>query len=387
MNALLFLPGLLFLLVRNAGIARAAAYILAGVALQLAIGAPFLLTHPGPYMAKAFEMSRVFFHAWTVNWKMLPEDVFVSQRVATGLLLAHAGALICFGAYRWCEHDGGLVQVLARVGVLPRAAVPALQRAAELLGLAPLAASQQEPAAAAAIAASPAAPPSPLPSLVRANSERDDPMNGSAGAAGGAGSGTQQLRGAHATANANADAAWDASVAVAAGTSAADAGSSSPVFADNGWGSGSIVVASTASDGSGNTSAASSAFGRGAFVDGPAFIAYVLFASNFAGIAFARTLHYQFYTWYFHSLPLLAAAARLPAPVIVVLLAGIEYAFNVGDAAGAGSALSSTVLQLCHFALLGALLSGPPPNPRAGVVVVRPGQSLAGCVAAGKKQA
>ena len=36
----------------------------AGVALQLGLGAPFLLSHPGPYVSKAFELSRVFLHTW-----------------------------------------------------------------------------------------------------------------------------------------------------------------------------------------------------------------------------------------------------------------------------------------------------------------------------------
>eukprot|EP00518_Triparma_eleuthera_P009324 CAMPEP_0182473054 /NCGR_PEP_ID=MMETSP1319-20130603/23251_1 /TAXON_ID=172717 /ORGANISM="Bolidomonas pacifica, Strain RCC208" /LENGTH=586 /DNA_ID=CAMNT_0024673811 /DNA_START=1 /DNA_END=1757 /DNA_ORIENTATION=+ len=37
----------------------------------------------------------------------------------------------------------------------------------------------------------------------------------------------------------------------------------------------------------------------------PHYIATVVYLSNFVGIVFARTLHYQFYSWYFDSLPLL----------------------------------------------------------------------------------
>jgi alpha-1,3-mannosyltransferase len=35
----------------------------------LVLGAPFLLTYPQSYIRKAFELDRVFFYKWTVNWK------------------------------------------------------------------------------------------------------------------------------------------------------------------------------------------------------------------------------------------------------------------------------------------------------------------------------
>ena len=41
-------------------------------------------------------------------------------------------------------------------------------------------------------------------------------------------------------------------------------------------------------------------------------IATTLFTANLIGIAFARSLHYQFYSWYFHMLPYLAWRTDLP---------------------------------------------------------------------------
>lgn len=82
-----------------------------------------------------------------------------------------------------------------------------------------------------------------------------------------------------------------------------------------------------------------------------------LLSCNFVGIVAARTLHYQFYTWYFHALPLLLWHAPLPTPLRLALWLGIEASFNVFPATAASSAL----LQLCHVVLLGALWRATPP--------------------------
>ena len=78
-------------------VARAAAL---GVALQVALGAPFLASHPGAYVSRAFELSRAFLHTWSVNLKFLPEHVFLSPALATGLLAAHLALLWLFAEYR-----------------------------------------------------------------------------------------------------------------------------------------------------------------------------------------------------------------------------------------------------------------------------------------------
>jgi len=73
MNVLLFAPGLLLLLIQQA---RGNLYLVIRRLLlccalpQLVLGAPFLLTYPESYLRKAFELDRVFFYKWTVNWKV-----------------------------------------------------------------------------------------------------------------------------------------------------------------------------------------------------------------------------------------------------------------------------------------------------------------------------
>ena len=53
----------------------------------------------------------------------------------------------------------------------------------------------------------------------------------------------------------------------------------------------------------------------------------IVFTSNFVGILCARSLHYQFYSWYFHTLPFLLLRTRLPNYFSVSLLLAIEVGF------------------------------------------------------------
>lgn len=93
----------------------------------------------------------------------------------------------------------------------------------------------------------------------------------------------------------------------------------------------------------------------------PMHVVAVLFSSNFIGIAFARTLHYQFLVWYFHTLPFLLWATDMPVSVALAIQAAIEYAFNVFPA----TSLSSAVLALAHGVVLVLVLVAPiePPRP------------------------
>lgn len=61
----------------------------------------------------------------------------------------------------------------------------------------------------------------------------------------------------------------------------------------------------------------------------PDYVATVLFTSNLIGILFARSLHYQFYSWYAQQLPFLAWRTRYPVIMRLAILAAIEYAWNV----------------------------------------------------------
>jgi len=81
----------------------------------------------------------------------------------------------------------------------------------------------------------------------------------------------------------------------------------------------------------------------------PEQILSTLFVSNFIGICCARTLHYQFYSWYFPSLPyLLWRETPYPMPLRILLLGCVEYAFLTFPA----TPTSSAVLQIAHWIIL-----------------------------------
>ncbi|KAH7103723.1 glycosyltransferase family 58 protein [Auriculariales sp. MPI-PUGE-AT-0066] len=210
MSVILYLPAVLLILFKRRGLMRGATLVATIVQLQVLLGLPFLRTHPREYLAGAFDLSRVFLYKWTVNWRFVPEDVFLSRPFATTLLLGHVGALVAFGLFRWCRRDGGAFVLLER----------GLRRPSE--------------------------PPSMQPTL----------------------------------------------------------------SADH--------------------------------------VITLLATSNLIGMLFARSLHYQFYSWYAHQLPLLAWRTKLPVPMRLGLLAAIEYAWNVYPSTN----MSSGVLLVAHIALL-----------------------------------
>lgn len=83
MNILLFAPGLLLLLLQVNPTLLGTIQCLAICAItQLVLGAPFLLRYPESYLRKAFELDRVFFYKWTVNWKVRTTTIIVIIIVA-----------------------------------------------------------------------------------------------------------------------------------------------------------------------------------------------------------------------------------------------------------------------------------------------------------------
>ena len=105
MNVLLFAPGLLLLLLQQGPDLRTVIIQRLGLGCalpQLILGFPFLSRFPISYLRKAFELDRVFFYEWTVNWKFVHPEIFVSKPWALILLGGHVGVLF-YLCVKWLD--------------------------------------------------------------------------------------------------------------------------------------------------------------------------------------------------------------------------------------------------------------------------------------------
>ncbi|KAF4608372.1 dolichyl-P-Man:Man(5)GlcNAc(2)-PP-dolichol alpha-1,3-mannosyltransferase [Pleurotus pulmonarius] len=211
MSVLLYLPGLLVLLYKRRGLLTTFRQMITILSFQAVIARTFIKSDLSAYINGAFDLSRVFLFKWTVNWRMLGEELFLDRRWAAGLLVGHISVLVAFG-YRWCRPDGGPFATIMRG--MSRPGTPA--------GLMPVT---------------------------------------------------------------------------------------------------------------------------------PDYVATVLFTSNLIGILFARSLHYQFYSWYAQQLPFLVFRTRYAMPIKLALLVAVEFAWNVYPSTN----LSSSILLLAHSLLLAGI--------------------------------
>ncbi|NWW50452.1 ALG3 mannosyltransferase, partial [Pedionomus torquatus] len=112
MNILLFAPGLLFLLLQRFGLLGCIPKLCICALLQVVLGLPFLLVNPLGYLTRSFDLGRQFQFKWTVNWRLLPEEVFQSRAFHVALLLAHLAGLGLFALHRWHRSKESILALL-----------------------------------------------------------------------------------------------------------------------------------------------------------------------------------------------------------------------------------------------------------------------------------
>ena len=70
-----------------------------------------MLENPSGYLHRSFDFGRQFLYKWTVNWKFVPEDIFLSKEWALLLLCLHAGFLLLF-LVKWSRPEGGVLNII-----------------------------------------------------------------------------------------------------------------------------------------------------------------------------------------------------------------------------------------------------------------------------------
>lgn len=67
----------------------------------MVLGYEFLGANARSYLSRAFEFSRQFMFKWTVNWRFVGEETFLSKPFSIALLAAHVALLLTFLHTQW----------------------------------------------------------------------------------------------------------------------------------------------------------------------------------------------------------------------------------------------------------------------------------------------
>ncbi|KAG0652905.1 Dolichyl-P-Man:Man(5) c(2)-PP-dolichyl mannosyltransferase [Hyphodiscus hymeniophilus] len=117
MSLILALPALGVILFLSKGVAGSFKQASLMAQVQVVIAWPFLQGGPILYITRAFEFSRQFLFKWTVNWRFVGEDIFLSKQFSIALLVGHISALLLFIATRWLRPAERSVAELIRAAL------------------------------------------------------------------------------------------------------------------------------------------------------------------------------------------------------------------------------------------------------------------------------
>src|SRR6266498_3495630 len=68
---------------------------------QFVLSVPFVLENWRGYLSRSFQLNRVFLYKWTVNFRFVPQQVFLAPGFSILLLQLHAYLLLVFLTGRW----------------------------------------------------------------------------------------------------------------------------------------------------------------------------------------------------------------------------------------------------------------------------------------------
>lgn len=106
MSLLLAAPAIGIVLLQALPFKRAINAALLMGQIQFTLALPFLLTNGRGYLARSFDLGRVFLFKWTTNWRFIGEETFLSREFAGTLLVTNVLLLAIFVRKRWLRPSG-----------------------------------------------------------------------------------------------------------------------------------------------------------------------------------------------------------------------------------------------------------------------------------------
>ncbi|KAJ5817718.1 Glycosyltransferase ALG3 [Penicillium robsamsonii] len=105
MTLVLLVPAIAVITLLSLGLVRSISLGAMAVLIQVLLAVPFLQTNSTGYLSRAFELSRQFLFKWTVNWRFVGEETFLSREFSVGLLVLHISLLAIFFR-NWVKPSG-----------------------------------------------------------------------------------------------------------------------------------------------------------------------------------------------------------------------------------------------------------------------------------------
>jgi alpha-1,3-mannosyltransferase len=84
------------------------------------------------YLSRAFELSRKFLFKWTVNWRFVGEERFLSKEFSILLLVGHMGTLALFLTTRWLRPTEKPMMDMIRIALLGKEPLGKMQHAVSI---------------------------------------------------------------------------------------------------------------------------------------------------------------------------------------------------------------------------------------------------------------
>jgi alpha-1,3-mannosyltransferase len=106
MTLLLTLPAVGIVLFLGKGLSGSLKLVGLMAQVQFLIATPFMHENAKGYLSRAFELSRQFLFKWTVNWRFVGEETFLSRPFSLALLAMHILVLVSFIVTKWLKPTG-----------------------------------------------------------------------------------------------------------------------------------------------------------------------------------------------------------------------------------------------------------------------------------------